>query len=73
MLLENENNEIPDCIQSLLHEYALVFKESSFLPPFRETDHIIHLKTDAIPINVWPYRYPHFHKLEMEKLVQEML
>ena len=35
--------------------------------------HQIHLKQDANYANVRPYRYPHFQKSEMEKLVQEML
>ena len=65
--------EIPECMQILLKEFTIVFQEPSSLPPFRDTDHRIHLKPDASPINVRPYRYPHFQKSEMEKLVQEML
>ena len=65
--------EIPECMQILLKEFTVVFQEPSSLPPFRDTDHRIHLKSDASPVNVRPYRYPHFQKSEMEKLVQEML
>nr|GEU60912.1 hypothetical protein [Tanacetum cinerariifolium] len=43
------------------------------LPPYRSIDHRIHLFPNTKPINVHPYRYPHYQKGEMEKLVNEML
>ena len=42
--------EIPECIQILLKEFTVVFQEPSSLPPFRDTDHRIHLKSDASPV-----------------------
>ena len=36
-------------------------------------DHHIHLLPGAEPVSVRPYKYPHFHKEEIEKLVEEML
>ncbi|GJZ85938.1 hypothetical protein Tco_0657548 [Tanacetum coccineum] len=45
----------------------------STLPPHRSIDHRIHLFPNTKPVNVRPYRYPHYQKGEMEKLVNEML
>ncbi|GKB44630.1 ty3-gypsy retrotransposon protein [Tanacetum coccineum] len=45
----------------------------STLPPPRSIDHRIHLFPNTKPVNVRPYRYPHYQKGEMEKLVNEML
>ena len=36
-------------------------------------DHEIHLLPNAAPVNVRPYRYPHFQKNEIERQVSEML
>ncbi|RVX18944.1 Retrovirus-related Pol polyprotein from transposon 297 [Vitis vinifera] len=41
--------------------------------PHRTIDHKIHLIPNSKPVNVRPYRYPHFQKNEMEKLIREML
>ena len=73
ILSENESNDIQTCIQPLLQKYADIFKTPNSLPPFKNTDHQIYLKPEVAPINVKPYRYPYFQKLEMEKLVQKML
>ncbi|MCH79982.1 hypothetical protein A2U01_0000744 [Trifolium medium] len=43
------------------------------LPPYREHDHAIPLKADAAIPNIRPYRYPHYQKNEIEKMVKEML
>lgn len=43
------------------------------LPPKRELDHQIILKPRAEPFKLKPYRYPHSHKAEIEKQVDEML
>nr|GEX49229.1 Ty3/gypsy retrotransposon protein [Tanacetum cinerariifolium] len=43
------------------------------LLPTRPFDHRIPLLPTSSPINVKPYRYPHFHKTEMERLISEML
>ncbi|GJT14131.1 ty3-gypsy retrotransposon protein [Tanacetum coccineum] len=43
------------------------------LPPHRSIDHRIYLYPNTKPINVRPYRYPHYQKGETEKLVNEML
>ncbi|KAH9649714.1 hypothetical protein KPL70_026087 [Citrus sinensis] len=57
----------------LLHTYRNLFLPPTTLPPHRTIDHRIHLLPNTTPINVRPYRYPHFQKNEMEKLIREML
>ncbi|GJT24415.1 transposon ty3-I gag-pol polyprotein [Tanacetum coccineum] len=60
-------------IDALLDRYQELFAEPISLPPHRIIDHRIHLFPDTKPVNVRPYRYPHYQKTEMEKLVKEML
>ncbi|KAJ9541667.1 LOW QUALITY PROTEIN: hypothetical protein OSB04_028173 [Centaurea solstitialis] len=58
---------------AVLEYYQRVFQEVSGLPPRRETEHRIVLRGAGEPISVRPYRYPHHHKNEIERQVQEML
>lgn len=58
---------------TLLKAYTDIFKEPKSLPPHRSHDHQIPLIPGSGPISVRPYRYPHFQKNEIEKLVSEML
>ncbi|KAI3756929.1 hypothetical protein L6452_04461 [Arctium lappa] len=60
-------------IDALLDRYQELFAEPNSLPPHRVFDHRIHLFPNTKPVNVRPYRYPHYQKAEMEKLVKEML
>lgn len=62
----------PD-IQKLLHKYQVVFSTPQGLPPPRPHDHHIHLRQSANPINIKPYRYPHYQKEAMTILISEML
>lgn len=39
----------------------------------RDVDHKIVLKEGQGPVNVRPYKYAHVQKIEIEKLIQEML
>jgi len=43
------------------------------LPPQRRIEHIIEVKPGSSPVKVRPYRYPHHHKIEIERLVQDLL
>ncbi|KAJ4754249.1 polyprotein [Rhynchospora pubera] len=43
------------------------------LPPRRGIDHQIPLTPDAKPVNLRPYRYSYFQKLEIEKIIEELL
>nr|GEV52537.1 hypothetical protein [Tanacetum cinerariifolium] len=57
------------CMQALLYMEGV----PTCLPPSRSVDHRIHLLPNTKPVNVRSYRYPHYQKGEMEKLVNEML
>lgn len=57
----------------MLQKYKVVGDEPRGLPTLQTTDHYILLQPDARPINVHPYRYPHFQKNEIECLTREML
>ena len=43
------------------------------LPPERKIEHVTEIKSGSIPINVKPYRYPHHHKMEIERLIPDLL
>ncbi|XP_070037045.1 uncharacterized protein [Nicotiana tomentosiformis] len=68
-----EPQDIPSELGALLDSHATVFTKPHRLPPVRTTDHSIHLSPEARPVNVKPYRYPHFQKQMMEQLVSDML
>ncbi|KAL4388984.1 hypothetical protein GQ457_09G026490 [Hibiscus cannabinus] len=57
----------------LVDEFHDVFHNPETLPPARSTDHAIHLVSSAKPVNVRPYRYPHFQKAEVERQIQQLL
>lgn len=57
----------------LLQQYIHLFQQPTSLPPPRPITHHIHLLPNTSPVNVRPYRYPHFQKAEIEKQVHEML
>ena len=59
--------------QQLFTQYKAVFATPQSLPPFRSIHHRIHLQLGSSPVNVRPYRYPHFQKDTMEKIIQELL
>ncbi|KAH9646382.1 hypothetical protein KPL70_024860 [Citrus sinensis] len=65
--------DLPSPVLALLHQYEQLFHTPSSLPPHRLIDHHIHLLPNTKPVNVRPYRYPHFQKAEMERLITEML
>jgi predicted aspartyl protease len=63
----------PTEIQPLLDQYSTIFTTPTTLPPVRFTDHRIPLLEGSNPVNIRPYRYPHFQKQEIETQIQEML
>jgi hypothetical protein len=60
-------------LQSELKKYEQLFEEPTSLPPHRSIDHQIILKPDSKPINLRPYRFSYYQKLEIEKIIQELL
>ncbi|GJY89117.1 ty3-gypsy retrotransposon protein [Tanacetum coccineum] len=64
---------LPVDLHNLLVSFEDVFLTPRGLPPSRELDHHIPLLPDCAPVNVRPYRYPHFQKSEIERLTAEML
>ncbi|KAE8665795.1 hypothetical protein F3Y22_tig00112528pilonHSYRG00009 [Hibiscus syriacus] len=73
-ILANQNsntNYLP--LDTLLTEFNTIFQPPTELPPSRNPDHHIHLTSDSKPVNVKPYRYPHYQKTIMTELIQNML
>jgi len=62
----------PD-LQFLLEAFQDIFAEPQGLPPVRPHDHKIPLIQGSSPVNVRPYRYPHYQKNEIEKIVLDLL
>ncbi|WVY94257.1 hypothetical protein V8G54_033345 [Vigna mungo] len=60
-------------VDHLLLQYTKLFAEPTHLPPSRPTDHQIPLISAANPVNVRSYRYPHAHKIEIEKQISMLL
>ncbi|KAJ9561372.1 hypothetical protein OSB04_006532 [Centaurea solstitialis] len=67
--VEVKNEEL----DRVLEEFGNVFHMPAGLPPERGREHAIILKEGSGTINVRPYRYAHYQKDEIEKLVKEML
>ncbi|KAJ3684964.1 hypothetical protein LUZ61_014128 [Rhynchospora tenuis] len=60
-------------LQPVLDQFKEVFTEPTKLPPSREIDHQIPLKSGSKPVTVRPYKYSHFQRLEIDKIVEELL
>lgn len=60
-------------LQVLLQQFAIVFNTPTCFPPPRPTDYRIPLLPNSPPVNVRPFRHPHFQKSEIKKLVGQML
>jgi Reverse transcriptase (RNA-dependent DNA polymerase) len=60
-------------LQSVLHQFLSVFEQSTTLRPQRTIDHKIQLFPDCKPVNLRPYRYAYFQKMDIENIVAELL
>ena len=60
-------------IENLLTELASVFDTPSSLPPWKGHEHQILLMEETALICQRSYRYPHFQKTEIEKIVTNLL
>jgi hypothetical protein len=59
----------PSQVQSILTDFA----EPVSLPPQRPCDNQIQLLPGSKPVNLRPYRFSHCQKLEIEKILEELL
>jgi len=74
MLSANMTREVSPEIQDLIWKHEKVFQDLPIkMPPNREIEHTIEVKAGSDPINVKPYRYPHLRKIEIERLIQDLL
>lgn len=62
-----------DHLHALLTRFSDIFSVPHSLPPVCEFDHKIPLQDNTSPVNVCHNKYPHFQKIEIERLVGEML
>nr|XP_023922229.1 uncharacterized protein LOC112033677 [Quercus suber] len=60
-------------LANLLGEFSKVFAVPTGLPPMRGHKHSMNLKKGTLPVCERPYRYPHFQKSKIEKIVNEFL
>jgi hypothetical protein len=56
-----------EMMDELLLHFSMLFTEPSGLPPQRACHHQIRLLLGTTPVAVWPYRYSHTQKLELER------
>ncbi|KAJ3703314.1 hypothetical protein LUZ61_007019 [Rhynchospora tenuis] len=68
-----EEKSVCPQLEPVLQQFEGVFLEPSNLPPHRAIDHQIPLKPDATPVSMRPYRYSYYQRLEIEKIVKELL
>jgi hypothetical protein len=71
--LDTIQEEICAPIQELVEEFPQVFEEPEGLPPKRNHEHQILLKQGVPPHCQRPYRYLHYQKTKIEKIVQDLL
>jgi hypothetical protein len=64
---------LPQEVQALIEEFAVLFAVPTELPPPRSCDHTIPLVAGAARVSVTPYRYAPKFKDEIEAQVKEML
>jgi len=69
----SQDTPLPPDLEQILSQYSHIFDEPTNLPPTRSHDHRIPLLPNQPPVNTRPYRYPHYQKNEIEKLVKEFL
>lgn len=65
--------QLPLDLEGLLANFEDIFQLPIGLPPNRLQDHRIPLMDESKVVKVRPYRYPAVQKIEIEKLIQEML
>lgn len=59
----------PSTVNALINEFSTLFNAPSGLPPTHSTDHHIVIQQGQGLVNVRPYRYPHFQKSEISRMI----
>lgn len=70
-LVKVTEKQTPNELLPVLDQFQSVFGEPTTLPTMRQFDHP--LLPNSKPVNLRPYRYSHFLKLELEKIIEELL
>ncbi|KAL4568842.1 hypothetical protein LXL04_024459 [Taraxacum kok-saghyz] len=70
---KEKNQEPPEFLKAALEPFKDLFATPTGMPPKRNMEHQITLKEGTAPISVRLYRYPHFQKEEIERLIKEVL
>jgi hypothetical protein len=60
-------------IEQVLNEFNDLFQQPKEMPPCRSIDHQVPLLPSAKPVNLRPYCYSYFQKLELKKIIEELL
>ena len=68
-IITDEPAELLHLLKKILGE----FMEPKGRPPLRAQDHRIPLLPDCVPPNIRPYRYPYVQKVEIERMIKELL
>lgn len=64
---------IPVNVQKIISDYPQLFKPPTELPPLRAQDHLIPIVPGSSPVNMNPYKCSYLQRMEIEKMVKEML
>lgn len=64
---------LPTTVQPLIEEFTDVFTAPTSLPPHRKEDHMIPIMEGCKPVHSNPYKCPYLQRVEIEKMVREML
>jgi hypothetical protein len=75
LVLASEESQapVPKEVALVLNQFPDVFENPTTLPPYRTCDHKITLLPNSKPVNLRPYRYSYFQKIELEKIIEELL
>jgi hypothetical protein len=74
-MCETQTNfpKVHPLIQPVLQQFNTIFDTKPNFPPSRDVDHTIPLVPNSKLVNLRPYRYSHFQKCELEKIIEELL
>jgi hypothetical protein len=71
---ETDTPSMSHDLQSILSKHQVVFSTPQGLPPsYGVHDHSIPLVPGSLPPNIHPYHHPFSQKIEIEKIIQELL